>query len=207
MQELLAPRVERVAPAGFTPRTVAGLDVAYQRDSDLVVAAIVTIELRNLNEIESVTVVRESKFPYISGLFAFRELPALLEAFERLAEPPDLLLPDGHGIAHPRQFGLASHLGIATNLPTIGVAKTALGHYQPPGPDRGSTTLLVDRDEEVGMALRTQDKVKPVFVSIGHRIDLASAGRYVLALTRRHRLPETTRLADQLARRTLREVT
>jgi deoxyribonuclease V len=202
-QEELAPRVERTAPPGFAPRTATGLDVAYDEGSALLAAAVVTVDLATGAEVESATAVGESDFPYVTGLFAFRELPALLDALGRLAVTPELLVADGHGIAHPRRFGLASHVGVLTGLPAIGVAKTPLGHYDPPAQERGSTSPLVDGGEEVGAALRTRAGVKPVFVSVGHRIDLSSACRYVLALARDYRLPETTRLADQLCRRTL----
>ncbi len=208
LQERLAPCVERVAPPDFAPRTATGLDVAY-RDSDgptVVAAAVVTVDIATGEPLGTATAVGESDFPYVPGLFAFRELPALLDALGRLDEEPELLVADGHGIAHPRRFGLASHLGVVTGLPAIGVAKTPLGHYDPPAGERGATSPLVDAGEEVGAALRTRDGVKPVFVSVGHRIDLPTACRHVLALCRGYRLPETTRLADRLARRTLREV-
>ncbi|HEY0451514.1 endonuclease V [Actinophytocola sp.] len=205
LQRRLAPRVVRVTPPGFAPRTATGLDVAYATGSDAVAAAAVTVDLATGAELGSATATGESDFPYVPGLFAFRELPILLEALGRLGRPPELLVADGHGIAHPRRFGLACHLGIETGLPAIGVAKTPLGHYDPPAQGRGATSLLLDGGQEVGAALRTQDGVKPVFVSVGHQLDLATACRLVLTLARAHRLPETTRLADQLSRRTLDE--
>ena len=204
LQLALAPSVLRESPPDFAPRTAAGLDVAYATDSPVVAAAVVTVSVATGEVLESATAVGEAEFPYVPGLFAFRELPKLLEAFAQLTTTPDLLLADGHGIAHPRRFGLACHLGVATGLPTIGVAKTPLGHYDPPGPDRGARTPLVDGDEEVGAALRTQRDVKPIFVSIGHRVDLDTACAQVLALSPKYRLPETTRQADQLSRATLR---
>lgn len=205
LQEAIAPRVSRVPPPGFAPRTATGLDVAYATGSKVVAAAAVTVSLATGEELESATAVGESDFPYITGLFAFRELPTLLTALERLSETPELLIADGHGIAHPRRFGLACHVGLETGLPAVGVAKTPLGHPDPPGPERGDTSPLVDAGEEVGLALRTRRGVKPVFVSVGHRIDLATARDHVLALCRGYRLPETTRLADQLSRRTLKQ--
>lgn len=205
LQEELAPQVVREPPAGFAPRTATGLDVAYDTATNVLVAAVVTIELAGLTEVESATAAGESDFPYVSGLFAFRELPALLAALDRLATPPELLVADGHGIAHPRRFGLASHLGVVTGLPAIGVAKNPPGDFPAPAEERGATSPLTDGGEQVGVALRTQTGVKPVFVSVGHRVDLATACRYVLTLTPRYRLPETTRLADQLCRRALRE--
>jgi deoxyribonuclease V len=139
-------------------------------------------------------------FPYVPGLFAFRELPALLTALERLTVSPDLLICDGQGVAHPRRFGLASHLGVVTGLPSIGVAKTPMGHYDPPGPERGDWTALRDGNDVVGRALRTQREVKPLFVSIGHRTDLDTACAQVLRLAPKYRQPETTRRADRLCR-------
>jgi deoxyribonuclease V len=206
LQERLAPQVERVPPAGFAPRTATGLDVAYG-PSDAFAAAAVTVDLATLTVVESATAVGASAFPYRPGLFALRELPALRAALDRLATAPELLVVDGHGIAHPRRLGLASHLGVVTGLPAIGVAKTPLGRYDPPGRERGATNPLLLDGEQVGAALRTQSGIKPVFVSIGHRIDLDTASRYVLALARDHRLPETTRQADRLARWTLRSTT
>jgi deoxyribonuclease V len=195
--------VERVAPPGFAPRTATGLDVAYATGSDAVVAAAVTVDLATGAEIRSATAAGEATFPYVTGLFAFRELPTLLDALAALAEPPELLLADGHGLAHPRRFGLACQLGVVTGIPAIGVAKTPLGGFAPPGPARGATSPLVLDGEEVGVALRTRDGRKPVFVSVGHRIDLASACRIVLALANSFRLPEPTRLADQRCREAL----
>lgn len=206
LQERLAPRVEHVAPAGFAPRTVAGLDTAYDSatDSDRGVAAAVTVEVATGAELDAATACGEATFPYRTGLFAFRELPILLAALDRLTAPPDLLIADGNGVAHPRRFGLASHLGVVTGLPTIGVAKTPLGHYDPPAPERGATSPLLLDGEPVGVALRTRDRTRPVFVSVGHKIDLGSACRLVLALANTFRLPRPIRLADQRCRRALR---
>lgn len=203
LQVELAPSVVREPPQDFAPRTAAGLDVAYATDSPVVAAAVVTVLVATGEVLESATAVGEAEFPYVPGLFAFRELPTLLEAFARLTVAPDLLIADGHGLAHPRRFGLACHLGVETGLPAIGVAKTPLGRYAPPGPARGASTPLMDGDEEVGAALRTQPNVKPIFVSIGHRMDLATACAQVLTLSPKYRLPETTRQADHLCRRTL----
>jgi deoxyribonuclease V len=204
IQTALAPSVVRTPPPGFAPRTAAGLDVAYATGSDLVAAAVVTVSLETGAVVESATAVGEAEFPYVPGLFAFRELPTLLAAFAGLTERPDLLLADGHGIAHPRRFGLACHLGLTTGLPTIGVAKTPLGPVDPPGRTRGDTSPLVESGEVVGAALRTQPGVKPVYVSVGHLVDLPTACAHVLALAPRYRLPETTRQADRLSRVTLR---
>lgn len=203
MQAALAPSVVRTSSPGFAPRTAAGLDVAYATGSSVVAAAVVTVDLATGAVVESATATGEAEFPYVPGLFAFRELPTLLTAFSRLRAVPDLLVADGHGIAHPRRFGLACHLGVETGLPAIGVAKTPMGSYDIPANTRGATTPLRDGDEVIGAVLRTQPGVKPVFVSIGHRIDLPSACTHILALASRYRLPETTRHADHLSRTTL----
>jgi deoxyribonuclease V len=153
-------------------------------------------------------VTGRAAFDYVPGLFAFRELPALVEALRKLTVVPDLLVSDGHGLAHPRRFGLACHLGALTGLPSVGVGKTRLlGSHDPPGDERGDMSALTDRGEVIGRALRTQARIKPVFVSVGHRIDLDTACRHVLALSPRYRLPETTRQADRLCRRALRDAT
>jgi deoxyribonuclease V len=155
--------------------------------------------------VDQSVVLDRAAFGYVPGLFAFRELPALLAALDRLAAAPDLLICDGHGLAHPRRFGLACHLGVLTGLSSIGVGKTPLvGEWEQPGPTRGDWADLRDRGEVVGRVLRTRDGVKPVFVSVGHRMSLDNACAQVLALTPLYRLPETTRLADQRSRRALR---
>jgi deoxyribonuclease V len=139
-------------------------------------------------------------FPYVPGLLSFREGPAVLDALDKLKSPPDLLIFDGHGLAHPRRFGLACHLGLLVDIPAIGCAKSRLcGQYEEPGPHRGDTMPLIDKGEVVGAAVRTRAGVKPVFVSIGHRVDLPTSIHYVLACCRGYRLPETTRWAHRLA--------
>lgn len=206
VQRVLAPLVVREVGGGFAPRTAAGLDVAYATGSAVVVGAVVTLSVATGEVLESATAVGEVNFPYVPGLFAFRELPTLLTAFARLTITPDVLLADGHGLTHPRRFGLACHLGVETGLPTIGVAKTPMGPYLEPGQNRGDRTEIVDDGEVVGAALRTRPRVKPVFVSIGHRVDLDTACAQVLALATKYRLPETTRRADHLSRVILRTV-
>lgn len=201
LQLRMAPLVDPHPPAGFAPRTAAGLDVAY--DEDRLAAAVVVVDIASLETVDQVVVPGVTDFPYVPGLFAFRELPALLAALERLTTSPDLLICDGQGVAHPRRFGLASHLGVVTGLPSIGVAKTPMGHYDPPGPERGDWTELKDGDDVVGRALRTQREIKPLFVSIGHRIDLDTACAQVLRLAPKYRQPETTRRADHRCREAL----
>ncbi|RFU42247.1 endonuclease V [Actinomadura logoneensis] len=196
----------RVEPAGsVTPRTVAGLDVSYAGDGGgdraRVAAAAVVLDAETLEVVAESVAVGTSDFPYVPGLFAFRELPTLVEALRGLDATPDLLVCDGYGLAHPRRFGLACHVGVITGLPTIGVAKTAfVGTYEQPGPKRGDRSPLLLDGVEVGRVLRTQDGVKPVFVSVGHRVGLDEACRLTLALAPRFRLPETTRRADRLSR-------
>ncbi|QUQ70816.1 endonuclease V [Kutzneria sp. CA-103260] len=203
LQIRLAPLVDPHPPAGFRPRTAAGLDVAYDERSDRLFAAVVVLDLASLETVDQAVVPGVTDFPYVPGLFAFRELPALLAALERLTVSPDLLVCDGQGVAHPRRFGLASHLGVVTGLPSIGVAKTPMGHYEAPGPDRGDWTPMTDGTDVVGRALRTQREIKPLFVSIGHRTDLDRACAQVLKLAPHYRQPETTRRADHLCREAL----
>lgn len=205
VQERLRGRLVLDEAGPQVVRTVAGLDVAYEEGSDRLAAAVVVLDAGTLEVVEAAVVRTTARFPYVPGLFAFRELPALVEALEQVATVPDLLVCDGHGLAHPRRAGLACHLGVLTGLPTVGVGKTPLvGSWTGPGPRRGDHAPLLDGAETVGRVLRTRDGVKPVFVSVGSRIDLDTAARHVLALAPRHRLPETTRAADHLCRRALR---
>ncbi|MEV7423487.1 endonuclease V [Streptomyces sp. NPDC091212] len=197
--------------AGPPPGTglVTGVDVAYDDERDLVAAAAVVLDAATLDVVEEATAVGRVAFPYVPGLLAFREIPTVLAALESLASDPGLVVCDGYGLAHPRRFGLAAHLGVLTGLPVIGVAKNPFTFsYDPPGPRRGdSSPLLADDGEEVGAALRTRADVKPVFVSVGHRVDLPTARAHTLRLTPRYRLPESTRRADALCRRALRDAT
>lgn len=203
VQEGLRGRVTP-GPGPVTIGTAAGLDVAYA-DDDRLVAAVVVLDAASCEPVDSAVVHGRAAFPYVPGLFAFRELPALLEALGRLTVTPDLLVCDGHGLAHPRRFGLACHLGVLTGLPSLGVGKTPLvGSWAEPGPARGDGSPLVDAGEIVGRVLRTRAGVKPVFVSVGSGVDLDTATRHVLTLTPRYRLPETTRAADHLCRQALR---
>ena len=201
-QEALRSRVIE-SPGPASPATVAGLDVAY--DGDRLGAAVVVLDYADLSVRDTAVVLGRPAFPYIPGLFAFREVPALLECLEKLTVRPDVLVCDGHGLAHPRRFGLAAHLGVLTGLPAFGVGKTRLvGEFAPVGERRGDRSPLVDAGETVGAVLRTRDGVKPVFVSAGHRMDHESACAATLRLTPRYRLPETTRAADRACRDLLR---
>ncbi|MET8508767.1 endonuclease V [Streptomyces sp. NPDC004787] len=185
---------------------VTGLDVAYDDERDLVAAAAVVLDGRSLAVVEEATAVGRVSFPYVPGLLAFREVPTVLAALGRLTADPGLLVCDGYGIAHPRRFGLASHLGVLTGRPSIGVAKNPFTFsYEEPGADRGEFSPLLADGETVGRALRTRAGVKPVFVSVGHRVSLDRACAHTLHLSPRFRLPETTRHADALCRRALKE--
>ncbi|MEV6633950.1 endonuclease V [Actinoplanes sp. NPDC051470] len=192
-------------PVPITPSTFAGVDVAYGEDR--LAAAVVVLEA-DLSVRETAVVIGEPAFPYVPGLFAFRELPAVLDAFSQLKDQPEVVVCDGQGRAHPRRFGLACHLGVLLDLPTLGVGKTRLvGEADEPGERRGDRSALIDRGDEVGALLRTQDRVKPVYVSAGHRMDLDTACALTLRLTSRYRLPETTRAADHACRAALKSAT
>ncbi|MCA1275039.1 endonuclease V, partial [Streptomyces sp. 7G] len=161
-----------------------------------------------LETVEEATAVGTIAFPYVPGLLAFREIPTVLKALEELSVDPGLVVCDGYGLAHPRRFGLASHLGVLTGLPVIGVGKNPFTFtYEAPGPLRGASSPLLDGDEVVGRALRTRENTSPVFVSVGHRISLDNACAHTLRLAGRYRQPESTRRADALCRQTLREAT
>lgn len=180
---------------------VAGVDVTYSKVSDKLVAAVVILDSTTLEPIEQVVTVDTCRFPYIPGLFSFRELPSLIKAFNKLENIPDLVVCDGQGYAHPRRFGLACHLGVIFDVPAIGCGKTRLiGDADTPGERRGEFSPLIENKEVVGNLLRTQDGVNPIYVSIGHRISLSTACDWVLKLSPKYRLPETTRLADQAVR-------
>lgn len=199
LQERLASQVIRIDRLG-TVRHVCGVDVDYSADGRAARAAAAVLSFPQLELREHALARRRVSFPYIPGLLSFREIPAALAALERLATEPDLLLCDAQGIAHPRRFGLASHLGLLTGLPSIGVAKTRLvGEHRAPPARRGAWAPLVDRGERIGAVLRTRAGVKPVYVSIGHRVSLETAVRYVMACTLRYRLPEPLRWAHRLA--------
>lgn len=209
VQDELRGRVVLDEP-GPPPGTgrVTGVDVAYDDERDVVVAAAVVLDAAGLEVVAEATAVGRISFPYVPGLLAFREIPTVLAALDALPGPPGLVVCDGYGLAHPRRFGLASHLGVLTGLPTIGVAKNPFTFtYDDPDPRRGSASPLLAGTEEVGRALRTRQGVKPVFVSVGHRMSLDNACAHTLALTPEYRLPETTRRADALCRRALREAT
>lgn len=179
-------------------KTVAGIDVGIK--GDMACAAVVMLNFPGLDIAAQSTATRRVTCPYIPGLLSFREGPVILDALDRLEHKPDLLIFDGQGIAHPSRLGIASHIGLLSDLPSIGCAKSRLcGQYQEPGVERGSHVLLMDHGEAIGAIVRTRTNVKPVFVSIGHRVDLQTCIDVVLACCRGYRLPETTRLAHRLA--------
>ena len=199
LQERLASQAETRDRLG-APALVAGIDVGFEDHGRLTRAAVAVLGFADLQLVESALARRPTGFPYVPGLLSFREIPAALGALAALACTPDLLLCDGQGLAHPRRFGLACHLGWLVDVPTIGVAKSRLlGDYAPPPADRGAWSPLWDRGDLVGAAVRTRRGVKPLFVSPGHRIDVASAVRLTLACTNRYRLPEPSRTAHRLA--------
>ncbi|MDI6718407.1 MAG: deoxyribonuclease V [Methanomicrobiales archaeon] len=185
-----------------TIRSIAGADVSYARDGGTGYAAVVTFTYPQIEFQNGVCAASGIRFPYIPGLLAFREVPILLEAFSQLEEAPDVVLFDGHGVAHPRGFGIASHMGVLLDTPSIGVAKRILtGRFSDPPLTRGSASPIRSDGNVIGMAVRTSERAAPVFVSVGHRFDLESAVKVVLTASRGYRLPEPIRQAHQLANR------
>ncbi|WP_459804857.1 endonuclease V [Herbidospora sp. RD11066] len=199
IQNRLRPLADLTSEGPLEVRLTAGLDVGYGPD-DQVTGAVVVLDAA-LRVVDQAVAREKARFPYVPGLFAFREIPPLLTALSRLSVTPDLLVCDGYGVAHPRRFGLACHLGVVTGLPAIGVAKTSfVGTYPEPGVARGSWAPITLDGDVVGRALRTRDGVKPVYVSQGHRMSLDNACAQVLRLAPEFRLPEPIRRADRLSR-------
>lgn len=199
IQERLRPCVEtkdRLEPLDYA----AGVDVGFENDGKVTRAAAVVLELPSLAVVERALARRPTSFPYVPGLLSFREIPAILDALNQLRRKPDVLLCDGQGIAHPRRLGVASHLGVLLDLPSIGVAKSRLtGTHDEPPNRRGAWAPLHDGEECIGAVLRTRINVKPIYVSVGHRLSLPTAIDVVMRTVTRYRLPETTREADRLA--------
>lgn len=195
LQRQWAGRVETTDR--FEPlHTVCGVDVSYNQADDRFFAAAVVLSFPELKPLRTVTAMRPSPFPYVPGLLSFREIPVLAAALAELDESPDLIVCDGHGLAHPRRFGLACHLGVLYNVPTLGLAKSRLiGEADEPGEPRGAWTWLRHDGDRIGQVVRTRENVAPLFVSPGHRISFATARNLALALCPRWRLPETTRAA------------
>jgi deoxyribonuclease V len=199
LQTELRGRVGRKDRIGAV-RRIAGVDVGFEQDGRVTRAAVAVLEYPGLALVEQVVVRVATTFPYVPGLLSFREAPAVLAAFSEVRVAPDLILYDGQGIAHPRRFGIASHVGLLLDCPSIGVAKSRLvGTHRMPATRRGAWAPLRDAGEVIGAVLRTRAGVKPLYVSIGHRVSLETAVRWTMACVTRYRLPETTRWAHRLA--------
>ena len=197
VQDELRARVITTDALGSV-QTVAGVDAGYE--GDVARAAVVVLTYPSLEPVDYALARRPAPFPYIPGFLSFREAPAILAALEQLRIRPDLLICDGQGIAHPRRLGIASHIGVLTDLPSIGCAKSRLiGHHAPLPDERGACVPLWDGPEQIGMLVRSRAGVKPLYISVGHRISLTTALVYVMSCVTRYRLPETTRAADGLA--------
>jgi deoxyribonuclease V len=182
------------------PQFIAGVDISTERGQSMATAAVVVLNYPELKLVETRIIEDKLGFPYIPGLLSFRESPLILTACEQLAITPDLILVDGQGLAHPRRFGIASHLGLLLDLPTIGCAKSRLcGTHRTPEAETGSYADIIDKGEVIGVALRTRPGTTPVYVSIGHKVDLAMAIRWVLNCCRGYRIPEPLRLAHLAA--------
>ena len=205
MQRELAGRVVKNG-GELAPRFIAGVDISAGNRQAQARGAVVIFNYPELKLVEKTVVEGSLDFPYIPGLLSFRELPLVLKAFKRVKIAPDLVLVDGQGLAHPRRMGIACHLGLFLDRPTIGCAKSRLwGVHQEPGEQPGDRAWLVDSGEVIGAALRTRVGTKPVYVSVGHKIDLETAIFWVLKCLRGYRLPEPTRLAHQAAGGNLRQ--
>ncbi len=199
LQRRLATQVSKTSEV-IAPHFIAGVDISAGKAQGMATGAIVVLSYPELGVVETKVVQGKLDFPYIPGLLSFRESPLTIAACESLSITPDLVLVDGQGVAHPRRFGLASHLGLFLDMPTIGCAKSRLcGRHEEPGIEAGSYAEVVDRGETIGVALRTRPGVKPVYVSIGHKVDLQTAIRWVLECCRGYRLPEPLRLAHLAA--------
>lgn len=196
-QEELRARI-RIAPLRKLPRFIAGVDCAFSRDKKFVLSVAVVWDRQIDTLVDRSEAVRPGEVPYVPGYLSFREGPTVTAALGGLSHPFDVVLFDGQGVAHPRRCGLASHVSVETGLRGVGVAKSRLiGTFDAPATPRGSSSPLFDGEERIGTVLRTRDRVRPLFISVGNRIDLPSAEKLVLACCTRYRLPEPTRLADK----------
>ena len=181
-------------------QTVAGVDVGFRENNTITRAAIAVLDFQTLEVVETAVAHRPTSFPYIPGLLSFREVPAVLEAMLKLSTEPDLLLCDGQGIAHPRRFGIATHLGLLLNIPAVGVGKSRLtGTHEDVPPEKGSFVPLMDKDEQIGVVLRTRTNSKPLYISPGHRVSVQTAHKLVMQCVTKYKLPESTRRAHKLA--------
>ncbi|ACU61520.1 deoxyribonuclease V [Chitinophaga pinensis] len=186
-------------PRNFPLSIIAGADISFNKFSTTVYAGIILLSFPDLLPIGYSLIKKEVLFPYVPGYLAFREVPPLMDAWENLPQKPDLLVVDGHGIAHPRRMGIASHFGVSADTPTIGCAKTLLcGQYEEPASTTGSSSPLIYKNEVVGAVLRTKNAVKPVFVSPGHKIDVPDSVDIIKQCIGRYRIPEPTRLAHNM---------
>jgi deoxyribonuclease V len=190
----------RLQPLPHPPRTIGGADISFNRFSDVIYAGIVILSFPELQVLERVALTTTARFPYVPGLLAFREIPGLIEVWERLQQKPDVLVLDGHGIAHPRRMGIAAHFGVVTGWPSIGCAKSLLaGAYGALGEAAGSVSDLVARNgEKIGEVLRTKQRTNPVFVSPGNLITQAESTALIMGCVTRYRIPEPTRQAHLL---------
>lgn len=201
LQRELAVRVERHDRIGEV-RRIAGVDIGFEQGGEVTRAAVVVLDYPSLEVVEQRVARVPTSMPYIPGLLSFREIPAALQAFTELSSNVELIMVDGHGIAHPRRMGVAAHLGMWLDLPSLGVAKKRLtGRHDEVADQRGAWTPLTDGEETLGVVMRSRQGVKPVFVSPGHRLSVATATQWALACLGRYKLPEPTRLADRLASR------
>ena len=199
IQACLAKKVS-MANEVNEPRFIGGVDISVRRTGDMATGAVVVLSYPELELVEAQMVTGRTEMPYVPGLLSFRESPLILSACEKLTVIPDLVMVDGQGIAHPRRIGLASHLGLFLDIPTIGCAKSRLcGSHDEPVVDAGSYTEVLDRGEVIGAALRTKHGTKPLYVSIGHKVDLPNAIYWVMQCCRGYRMPEPTRLAHLAA--------
>jgi deoxyribonuclease V len=206
-QQALRQRV-RAEPLAHEPQLIAGCDSSFPTP-DTILSVFVVLEFPSLALVEKVYNYGPVTMPYVPGFLSFREAPNVIQAFAKLTHKPDIIMVDGHGIAHPRRVGIGAHLGVLLDMPTFGVAKQKLtGTYQEPGPTKGSLTPLLDAKtgELIGEVLRSKDNILPLFVSPGHRCDQATATRLTLACLRGYKLPEPTRLADHWAEKFKQEV-
>ncbi|MCB0581563.1 MAG: deoxyribonuclease V [Phaeodactylibacter sp.] len=191
-----------LSPFAGPIRHIGGADLSYNKGSDEFYAGIVVLDYESMETVAHSTVIRRSPFPYIPGLLSFREIPSLMEAWERLPFQPEVIAFDGHGIAHPRRMGIAAHFGLLADKPTIGCAKKRLtGKYEEPPRRRGAYTPILDGEETLGFALCTKDGIKPVFVSPGHRMGLEQSREVMLHCARGYKIPEPTRQAHLLVNR------
>jgi deoxyribonuclease V len=198
LQEQLRRKV-RISPFPGEPRFVAGVDAAFSGDRVFAVACV--YRFPDLVPLDQAMAVRKLSFPYVPGYLSFREGPAIIDALSRLRQPPDLVLVDGQGIAHPRGFGIASFIGVLLNVPAIGCAKSLLiGTYDEPGFRKGDWSPLAGEERIIGAVVRTRDRTRPLFVSAGHRMNLDSAIRFTLECTHTYRIPEPLRCADRLSK-------